>query len=1411
MHTCSSLVQPSCIRAMEPSRFLTLLLVCQIHGLHSYRTENRGAATTSATGNDSALCTFQAQQTHANISNVSAVFFENPDFTLFESRTFYLSRQADCNHPVDDVQLETVPMLTAAKRLQYERRFKVKMIRDGLNAAKRQDAAYANRIWKQLRSSKFETVPLVELHMFPKDAMDVESPWLVFIVPKVEKLFGDTFFLCRPNASHQMAEPQPLQCVANLTFAPLPTRLMNLAKKWDPVLDPLNSTPHRMVLGLELSLLAAVALIGWKVAIPLVNIARLLQKHEDDSDDHLLVDTLLEEVLPKDYKLVHHAEVRNHIDDTAGMMALEAGQQVAVTEMKESRGNLTRSLSDFIIAHAVRVFRPLPRTVWGRLEEPKGWMLLCDSTGRSNIQISDRAPYAANPQLLIPIPVLARRQLLLAASHASVQWSLLDELAGSVPVKIFVIIAFSFFAMHVLVLLQAEWTVEWGVQCDQALQEEDRRRLRTANSHSKRVFLFFAAAMAVSILFGLISTCSRFAWIPCLKLMLAVLIHAWDLHASLTGLGKWREPQLSSEFTEYSAEQLHVSDNRPKILAKKREGHYLLASFFTWFAATVGLSVLVLMSLDCTHMQGTLVHYSFSRGHLMYPAMATSFHNTLLLEDATDSLTFFFEGGSHTQSVSLKIEHPQLESNLSSNVVLFSKEDGVEGVAQVSEMAELSQAAGQYQFSLPPGPLYSRITVAAGSKLKIPAMEYTFHVVRVGGSMSLLVAGEVTTAGGVALFNETRHWFYQQRHPDWYVPDLTGNMTLQARLQPVCYAPLAKLKPTAQTVSSVGPTHVRVNFQFADRCHCGEEDLGTSVHCVAEQPFMLSSSQSVCLFLHESRSFEGSQDEIHVHDSRGSVSRRSFVKWLQDVTFSGKSARLRTVAAQSTVEVKQPKASKEWVLEAQNTTKSQISSTFRISMPDSFFLMRGFQLLLCATQDETDAEELVLPIRIVPHAPPIFLKAASGFLLPDASVNSQRAEYVACNMSDLDPVVGKGLDKRFRAEEEVVYLKRDCTKHDVWQKRFRVVRKDKCEYCDRYSPWNENYDVAVTLSPEFCFNEAIEMDNSTTWRDVQAWIPDIRDSQKACGFAERAVRLEHLHIMPKLLDVFDANCADCDQTPLGVAAAEDKTDAMSLILAADNVEVNAADEHHRTPLTRASWFCSIHAVDLLLRNGADVNRAMPEHENHEDGCQITPLLNIFQKRKALGKYHRYPCYVGAKAAEGSDTSRLNTLLTRLVRANASLMVPETDDCEQRTALVEAIGNGMYSAVPELLRLRADPDQKGLMGDQSERTPLWALLRGLLHHNDELSLGRFLDLTDLVMNVSNNTVNEKGERGRTALMEAAAYCQPSVVKLLLKHGGNPQLEDKKRRNATELARTGKRKDCKDESKKRETLRLLEMEN
>lgn len=173
---------------------------------------------------------------------------------------------------------------------------------------------------------------------------------------------------------------------------------------------------------------------------------------------------------------------------------------------------------------------------------------------RGVFRSSDAVPYSANPQLLLPISTLIRRQLLLATSHVSMQWILLSRLRR-LPLSILVILAVTFFCMHALVLLRAKSTAKWALQYDQVLEQE-RQRLKPAECKTLHQFCVLLAVALTALLVALAKAFSAQTFGACCALLGSVLVHAWDLHSSLKSLSKWREPQLCSEFTEHPPQKL---------------------------------------------------------------------------------------------------------------------------------------------------------------------------------------------------------------------------------------------------------------------------------------------------------------------------------------------------------------------------------------------------------------------------------------------------------------------------------------------------------------------------------------------------------------------------------------------------------------------------------------------------------------------------------------------------------------------------------------------------------------------------------------------------------------------------------------------------------------------------------------
>ena len=188
----------------------------------------------------------------------------------------------------------------------------------------------------------------------------------------------------------------------------------------------------------------------------------------------------------------------------------------------------------------------------------------------------EKAPYRANWRLMIPIGSLLQRELILASSHASAQWLLLEQLAEHLRLEVIILIALTFFFMHILVLQQTRSVVMWGVYYDEVLEKE-RCRLRLESRHTFEIFGLMLAVLASTVLLGIAtSKISKLALVltPTAALSVAVFIHALQLNACLTALGKWREPELSCEFTEYAGEKLPTKvpvPHRTWMLSKKRE------------------------------------------------------------------------------------------------------------------------------------------------------------------------------------------------------------------------------------------------------------------------------------------------------------------------------------------------------------------------------------------------------------------------------------------------------------------------------------------------------------------------------------------------------------------------------------------------------------------------------------------------------------------------------------------------------------------------------------------------------------------------------------------------------------------------------------------------------------------------
>eukprot|EP00434_Breviolum_minutum_P040090 symbB.v1.2.035618.t1/scaffold4843.1/size33977/1 len=360
-----------------------------------------------------------------------SLVFESPLFTFLHAQEFFISHDAACDQPID-FEPPPVPVDVAAKRAQLQQRFVVKHIKESLVSLSKRDVSSAKGMQQ----------------LFHR-----------------QELFGKKVFLCKNEEDVEMSHVKSTPCVAELSFDPLPPRLLHLVT-WSSHSDPLRSTPHFLVLSMEILLLASAILIFWQLLDSLRKLLKILWELYHAPKDLVERQKLLQGTYPQMYVLTQHAFVHQApgLESLIQEEPLDACREVQVLEVvegsREKRGFLAK-VEDVLLFQGVMA-------VWGRIAEPSGWICLenggdlrvvakdevgCDKWYHESIMLQKVgefnqirrlmssvsqfavsckvpvAPFSANSRLLVPFSSLLRRQLVLAASHASVQWFLLNTLA----------------------------------------------------------------------------------------------------------------------------------------------------------------------------------------------------------------------------------------------------------------------------------------------------------------------------------------------------------------------------------------------------------------------------------------------------------------------------------------------------------------------------------------------------------------------------------------------------------------------------------------------------------------------------------------------------------------------------------------------------------------------------------------------------------------------------------------------------------------------------------------------------------------------------------------------------------------------------------------------------------------------
>jgi uncharacterized protein len=240
------------------------------------------------------------------------------------------------------------------------------------------------------------------------------------------------------------------------------------------------------------------------------------------------------------------------------------------------------------------------------------------------------------------------------------------------------------------------------------------------------------------------------------------------------------------------------------------------------------------------------------------------------------------------------------------------------------------------------------------------------------------------------------------------------------------------------------------------------------------------------------------------------------------------------------------------------------------------------------------------------------------------------------------------------------------------------------------------------------------------------------------------------------------------------AAADSGCEDAARKLIAAGASVQARDRRGAMPLTHAAREGRLKLVMLFLTDGAPINArdvdggtalfAAAEHEKHST---VTLLLARGADPNLTGRSGLTP--LAAAAFAGNDR-----IVEELIAHGAS---PAVRDNTGKTAMVYAAARGFDTIVQRLLD--AGVDARARYGNDLTAL-MWAA-----GHDEGVGVGAVERVIDLLM-AHGAAVDDADDRGRTALMIAAAAGDADVVGMLLHRGADRGRRDKQGKSALDLA-------------------------
>jgi ankyrin repeat protein len=253
--------------------------------------------------------------------------------------------------------------------------------------------------------------------------------------------------------------------------------------------------------------------------------------------------------------------------------------------------------------------------------------------------------------------------------------------------------------------------------------------------------------------------------------------------------------------------------------------------------------------------------------------------------------------------------------------------------------------------------------------------------------------------------------------------------------------------------------------------------------------------------------------------------------------------------------------------------------------------------------------------------------------------------------------------------------------------------------------------------------------------------------------------------------------ADTLQINVALGAAADKGClALARRLLDDGASLASRDREGATPLSRAARSRHTDVVELFLMRGASVNARDLDGSTALFVASEQDSLPIVQSLIAHGSDVNLPGRSGLTPIEAAAYMGNESIVRLLLDRGAD---PKNTDTTGKSPICYAVGRGYTDVARVLLdhsvsvNARYGNDLTALM---------WAA-----GHEDGAGSSDVADVLELLIE-RGARLNDQDNRGRTALMIAAALGHEKAVDVLLDHDADRRIRDRQQKTAADLAST-----------------------